>query len=130
MTARVNRPLMIIDDDDDLRTVLALIMTAQGYEVAAYGNARKALGALQADCAPFLILLDLMMAGMSGWEFRTAQLGDPRLAPIPVVVLTAVSSPGDDSSALSNVEVLEKPFDLDSLLAVVRRYAAVPEAQA
>jgi len=130
MMAQVNRPLMIIDDDDDLRTVLALIMTAQGYEVAAYGSARKALGALQSEGAPFLILLDLMMAGMSGWEFRAAQLDDPRLKLIPVVVLTAVTSSGDEAYTLSNVEVIEKPFDLDSLLALVRRYAAAAEAQA
>jgi len=118
------QPLMIIDDDDDLRTALVWIMKAQGYEVAAYGSARAALGALQTGHSPFLILLDLMMAGMSGWEFRAAQLEDPRIAPIPVVVLTAVSSLSDGSHTLSNVEIMEKPFELDTLLGLVGRYAA------
>jgi CheY-like chemotaxis protein len=56
---------MIIDDDDDLRSALTLIMSAHGYEVAAFGDARRALGALEGGTVPFLILLDLMMAGMS-----------------------------------------------------------------
>ena len=124
MSATTRQPLMIIDDDDDLRTALVLIMRSQGYEVAAFGNARAALGALQSGRAPFLILLDLMMAGMSGWDFRAAQLRDPRLAPIPVVILTAVSSPGDGAETLSDVEIMEKPVELDTLLGLVSRYAS------
>lgn len=124
MTLTTNQPLMIIDDDDDLRAALHMIMSAQGYAVSAYGNARRALGALQHERKPFLILLDLMMADMSGWEFRAAQLEDPQLASIPVVVLTAVSSLGERVRALSDLEIMEKPFDLDALLATVGRYAA------
>ena len=58
-------------------------MSTHGYEVAAFGDARAALGALESGTAPFLILLDLMMAGMSGWEFRAAQLGNPKLTGFP-----------------------------------------------
>jgi CheY-like chemotaxis protein len=64
-----------------------------------------------------------MMAGMSGWEFRAAQLKNPKLTEIPVVVLTAANALSDGSSTLSAVEVLEKPFALDALLTVVQRYA-------
>jgi len=117
-------PLMIVDDDDDLRNVLAFIMTAHGYQVAAFGDAREALRALDAEVTPFLILLDLMMAGMSGWEFRAAQLDNPRLSAIPVVILTAANTLSDGVHALSDIEVMAKPFELDTLLAVVRRYAA------
>ena len=74
---------MIIDDDDDLRNALTFIMTAHGYQVTAFGDARRALGALDTGPLPFLILLDLMMAGMSGWEFRAAQLANTKLDPIP-----------------------------------------------
>jgi CheY-like chemotaxis protein len=114
-------PLMIIDDDDDLRNALSFIMTAQGYEVTAFGDARRALSALDAGPLPFLILLDLMMAGMSGWEFRAAQLADTRLNPIPVVVLTAANTLSDGT--VSDVEIVGKPFALDELLEVVGRYA-------
>jgi DNA-binding response OmpR family regulator len=114
---------MIIDDDDDLRNALAFIMTAHGYEVTAFGDARRALGALDTGPLPFLILLDLMMAGMSGWEFRAAQLASTRLEPIPVVVLTAANTLADGIHTLSDVEIVTKPFALDELLALVERYA-------
>ena len=119
-----SRSLMIIDDDDDLRNALSLIMSAHGYEVAAFGDARRALGALETGGPPFLILLDLMMAGMSGWEFRAAQLANVTLSAIPVVILTAANTLTDGVHTLSDVEIVEKPFALDALLSLVARYAA------
>jgi CheY-like chemotaxis protein len=121
-------PLMVIDDDDDLRTALDLIMTAQGYKVAAFGDARRALTALENGPAPFLILLDLMMAGMSGWEFRAAQLQNPAISGIPVAVLTAANTLTDGVHTLADVEVIGKPFALDTLVALVERYAPQPAA--
>jgi CheY-like chemotaxis protein len=127
MSASPGLPLMIVDDDDDLRDTLADVMTAQGYEVAAFGDARAALAALEDGMTPFVILLDLMMPGMSGWEFRAAQLENPRLALIPVVVVTAAGHLNDDAGTLSSLEVLHKPFTLEVLLPVVARYAAALE---
>jgi two-component system, chemotaxis family, chemotaxis protein CheY len=124
MSASPRLPVMIVDDDDDLRDALADVMTAQGYEVAAFADARAALAALERGVTPFLILLDLMMPGMSGWEFRAAQLENPTLASIPVVVVTAAGHLGAAARTLSSVEVLHKPFALDILLSVVARYAA------
>jgi CheY-like chemotaxis protein len=126
MSASSRLPLMIVDDDDDLRDALADIMTAEGYEVAAFADARAALAALEGEVTPFLILLDLMMPGMSGWEFRAAQLENPTLALIPVVVVTAAGQLSDGARTLSNVEVLHKPFALETLLPTVARYAAAP----
>jgi len=130
MSASPRLPLMIVDDDDDLREALADIMTAQGYEVAAFGDARAALAALEGGVTPFLILLDLMMPGMSGWEFRAAQLENPTLALIPVVVVTAAGHLSNAARTLSSVEVLDKPFAFEILLPVVARYAAAPRASA
>jgi CheY-like chemotaxis protein len=127
MSAAPRLPLMIVDDDDDLRDALADIMTAQGYEVAAFADARAALAALQGGVTPFLILLDLMMPGMSGWEFRAAQLANPTLALIPVVVVTAAGHLSDGARTLSGVEALAKPFALEVILPVVARYAALRE---
>ena len=123
MSDTATLPLMIIDDDDDLRNALSFIMTAQGYEVTAFGDARRALSALDTGPLPFLILLDLMMAGMSGWEFRAAQLANTRLNPIPVVVLTAANTLSDGVHTVSGAEIVAKPFALDELLEVVGRYA-------
>jgi CheY-like chemotaxis protein len=127
VSAAVTAPLVIVDDDDDLRSTLVDVLAAQGYEVAAFGDARAALAALAAledGQRPFLILLDLMMPGMSGWEFRAAQLEQAALASIPVVVVTAATVMNDGARTLSDIEILRKPFDLDTLLAVVDRYAA------
>ena len=123
MSAHGGTPLMIVDDDDDLRNALVLIMTTHGYEVVAFADARRALAALETGRAPFLILLDLMMAGMSGWEFRAAQLANPAIAAIPVVVMTASNTLSDGTHTLSDVEIVGKPFALDALLAVVERHA-------
>ena len=126
MSASPRLPLMIVDDDDDLRDTLADVMTAHGYEVAAFADARAALAALEDGVTPFVILLDLMMPGMSGWEFREAQLENPTLALIPVVVVTAAGNLSGGARTFSSVEVLHKPFTLEILLALVARYAAAP----
>ena len=72
---------------------------------------------------------NLMMPGMSGWEFRAAQLENATLAPIPVVVVTAANVLNNGVHSLSDLEILRKPFDLEALLAVVDRYNAVARAR-
>ena len=124
MSAPATPPLMIVDDDDDLRRTLANVIAACGYKVTAFGDARSALAALEDGQTPFLILLDLMMPGMSGWEFRAAQLGNAALALIPVVVVTAANVASHGMPTLPDVEILYKPFDLDRLLTLIERYAA------
>jgi CheY-like chemotaxis protein len=124
VSAPAEQPLMIVDDDDDLRETLANVLAANGYNVTAFGDARAALVALEDGQTPFVILLDLMMPGMSGWEFRAAQLANPSLASIPVLVVTAANVASHDMPTLPDVEILRKPFDLDRLLTIIERYAA------
>ena len=107
--------ILIIDDDADIREVVGEALEFAGYEVA---RAREGLARCR-SFRPTLILLDLMMPGMSGWEFRAAQLEDPELCDIPVVVVTALGHDPD----LQVSAVLAKPFRLDDLLANVRRFA-------
>jgi len=123
VSASSRLPLMIIDDDNDLRDALVDIMVAEGYEVAPFDDAGEALTALEHGLTPFLILLDLMMPGMSGWEFRAAQLENPRLAAIPVVVVTAATSVGEERRTLGDVAIVRKPFALDTLLPLVVQHA-------
>lgn len=123
MSASPGLPLMIVDDDNDLRDTLAELMAAVGYEVAPFDDAGKALAALEQGVTPFLILLDLMMPGMSGWEFRAAQLQNPKLAAIPVVVVTAATSVSEGKCTLGDVAIVHKPFALDTLLPIVVHHA-------
>jgi CheY-like chemotaxis protein len=71
---------------------------------------------------PSMILLDLMMHGTNGWEFRTEQLRDSRMAPIPVVVCSGDGRLTEKAVALGITEHLEKPIDYGALLEVVARY--------
>src|SRR5262249_5668665 len=75
---------------------------------------------------PDLILLDLMLPGMDGWEFRKRQRGDPALAPVPVVLISGAEGLGQAAEALAAAGCLEKPIDVTRLLAEVRRHAGAP----
>ncbi len=114
MTLRV----LIVDDESDIRDAIAELLSEEGYEVQGARDGAEALTKARA-CHPSLVLLDLMMPGMNGWEFRAKQRGDPELAAIPVVVLSALGRvPGVDAAAY-----LQKPFELDDLLSAVRLHA-------
>jgi CheY-like chemotaxis protein len=106
--------ILVIDDEPDVRDGLAEALRSEGYAVRTAGNGEEALRELRGGLVG-LILLDLMMPVMDGWQFRQAQKRDPRLASIPVVVVTASGADFRDADA-----VLRKPFDLADLVRVVR----------
>jgi two-component system response regulator MprA len=110
--------VLIVEDDHDIRECMADALEVEGYSVALAANGREALEKLRAGVRPDLILLDLLMPVMSGWEFRHEQLADPLLSGIPVVVVSA-SVPG----GLRPDRHLSKPFGVDELLEVVGDFA-------
>ena len=110
--------VLIVDDELDIRETISEVLGFEGHEVFSASDGEQALVRCR-QLKPDLILLDLMMPGMNGWDFRRAQLRDPEIAAIPVVVVSAVGRSGD----LSASGFLPKPFGLDDLLAVVRRTA-------
>ncbi|MGE3956388.1 MAG: response regulator [Vicinamibacterales bacterium] len=114
-------PVLIVEDDADLREMMAQLLILEGFRVETVANGREALTYLERSSAvPSLILLDLMMPVMDGWEFRRRQVQDPRIANLPVVVLSALDpSRGAD---LGGAAVLKKPLDFDRLLDLVRRF--------
>jgi CheY-like chemotaxis protein len=114
--------VMVVDDDTDIRETLTELLVEEGYVVTAFGNGRLALDALRAGQRPGVILLDLMMPVMDGWEFRRAQLADPTLDEIPVVLITAVGTQRIRSEEFS--QVLRKPLRLDRVLDAVARFVA------
>lgn len=117
-------PVLIVDDDTDLRRALTELLEEEGYAVVGAADGRDALAKLQAGLRPALILLDLMMPGMNGWDFRKAQLDDPELRALSVVVVTASGSdPATIRAQLGPVELLAKPIHPNDLLDVVGRLA-------
>ena len=110
--------VLVVDDESDIREAVAEVLADEGYVVHGAGDGAEALRKARA-VHPDIVLLDLMMPGMNGWEFRAAQKGDPELSDIPVVVLSALGRvAGMDAAGF-----IQKPFDLDELLDAVREHA-------
>jgi CheY-like chemotaxis protein len=114
--------LLIVEDDFDIRDTLAQILEEEGYHVAGASNGQEALELLQGGNAPCLILLDLMMPIMNGWQFRAEQLKDPRFSAIPVVVISADAAVHEKVGSLGAVAVMKKPIQLERLLELVGQY--------
>ena len=108
--------ILIADDDPDLRESLRLLLELNGHSVDEVRNGEEALRHLQAAHPPCVILLDLMMPVMDGWQFRREQLRQPALAEIPVLVISAVPTHMQRAGELAARRVFSKPFDYDDLL--------------
>jgi CheY-like chemotaxis protein len=110
--------VLIVDDDPDLLDVTSFVIEGEGMAVETAKNGEEALALLRAGRLPALVLLDLMMPVMNGWEFLATVAKDPLLKDIPVVVLTAA----EHAEVPGAREVVTKPMDLKDLLRVVERY--------
>jgi CheY-like chemotaxis protein len=122
--------VLVVEDDFDLRDALVPILEYEGHRVVSAANGREALDRLHAMSPPSVILLDLMMPVMNGETFRAEQLRDPRLAGIPVVVVSAHPKAEEHAARMGAVGCLRKPFDVEDLLAVVRRSRTARPASA
>ncbi len=115
------RRILLVEDEPDIRQDLAEILTDEGYEVATAPHGRDALEQMRTGPLPDLVLLDLMMPVMDGFQFRSAQLADPALADVPVVVLSGAA---DMLSQVQNIrarDVVRKPFRVDQVLRAIDR---------
>ncbi len=111
---------MVVDDDADIRESLTDLLSDEGHQVRAAANGKEALELLRQTAAPCMILLDLMMPVMNGWQFVTEKSGDPALSGIPVWIITAAGDAHPPPSGVTGV--LRKPFGLRELLDVVGRH--------
>ena len=111
----------MVDDDQDIRDALCELLVDEGYRAAPAKNGEDALMYLRSGELPSVILLDLMMPVVDGWEFRRRQQSDPRLRGIPVVVITAAGELRARSIAVERV--LAKPLQIDEVLEVLKKYA-------
>jgi CheY-like chemotaxis protein len=117
-----SQTVLVVDDDPDITDELGELLESEGYGVAAAPNGLAALGQLRRGLRPCVILLDLMMPVMDGWDFRAQQLKDPELRDIPVVIITAAGfSEASVKAQFGDIAFVPKPPPADGLLATVKR---------
>jgi len=114
--------ILIVDDDNDVRSALSEMLEEEGFSVEGAPNGREALARLRGGTVhPCVILLDLMMPGMDGWDFRTEQMRDPRLAEVPVVIVSASGFSRDSiRTQFRPAAYVEKPIERTALLHAIR----------
>ena len=115
--------ILIVEDDEGVGPSIAHLLRDEGYDVEVAFNGRAALDRLRRDPLPSLILLDLMMPGMDGIEFRVRQLADARMAQVPVIVMSARPDVAELAKQLLVADFLPKPMNFEELLHVVQNRA-------
>ena len=117
------KTILVVDDERRIGEVITDALQEEGYHVTFVRNGAEAMAYLKSGAErPRLILLDMMMPDMSGWQFRDAQQHDETVAEIPVVVMSANLYLAQATHTLGVTEYLNKPFELAQLLDVVVRY--------
>jgi two-component system, chemotaxis family, chemotaxis protein CheY len=124
--AAERREVLVVDDDEDIRLALSDVLQDEGYRVTCASNGAEALAYLRSGHIPSVMLLDLMMPVMDGWELRRQQMRDEVLAAVPVIVVTASGLCKPTLRDLEVADCLEKPLDLDVLLGAVSRCTLAP----
>lgn len=113
------KSILVVEDEELIRETLKETLQLEGYNVFTAANGKDALALLKTLEDPCLILLDLMMPVMNGFEFLAFQEKDVMFAPIPVVIVSAFS---DQANSLRVKGFVRKPIDLDLLLRFVKQY--------
>jgi DNA-binding response OmpR family regulator len=123
------KSILIVEDDVDVRETLAEVLSEEGYDILAFAGGRAALEHLRSTTTrPGLILLDLMMPNMDGWEFREEQQRNDNLNDVPTVILSADGNVEQNMSSLRADGYLRKPIHIRTLLQLVESFCGLPEA--
>ncbi|HTM22022.1 MAG TPA: ATP-binding protein [Kofleriaceae bacterium] len=121
------RRILLVEDDVELRDALQDALIAEGHKVSAVGDGRQALQMMKSD-RPDVVVLDLMMPIMDGWQFRIEQRRDPAIAETPVVAISASQSP--TAAAIDADMFLPKPLDVRSLISAIEDVLALRQRMA
>ena len=112
----------IIEDDSEFRTMLRELLEEERYRVIAMANGAEALEMLRGDSMPDVILLDVSMPIMDGFDFLRHRNADPRLSTVPVVLVTNAKPHERPTVGVS--DVVRKPIDIDEILLAIKRYCS------
>jgi CheY-like chemotaxis protein len=115
----MERMVLLVEDDQDVREAIQQALEFEGYQVKTARHGQEALSIIDPSSPPALILLDLMMPVMDGWEFLNKRSEKPALKSIPVIVFSAA---GDRAAPTGVTAIIRKPVDLDVLTESVRPY--------
>jgi CheY-like chemotaxis protein len=115
------RIVLVVDDDASIRDTIAELLGEEGYQVVVAAHGREALELIRGGVRPQLIVLDLMMPVMDGWQFLEERAADPELSAVPVVVVSATPETLQPPETCAFVR---KPMRLEQLLEVVGRECA------
>lgn len=128
-TSRSGALVLVVDDDPSILRVVEVQLQRNGFQVMTAADGPAALKILR-DCVPAVIILDVMMPGMSGYDVCQEVKQSPRLEKVPVIFLTAKGSPQDyrTGMAAGAVMYMVKPFSPEKLLQVVQMMAGVPSS--
>ncbi len=119
-TDAMTHTVLVIEDEEDLREMMREALELNGYKVVTAKEGTEALERLAHIGLPCLILLDLLMPGMNGWDFFDKVRSRPELASVPVIVHSSAA----DRAPKDVTRVLQKPLMLDRLLSTVQEYCA------
>jgi CheY-like chemotaxis protein len=121
------RCVLVVDDDSSIRRLLVLTLLRQGYQTLEACNGREALATMRA-ATPDLVIMDLVMPQVSGWDVLIERAADPSLLRIPMIVVTASNTQKARADVLQKqvCAVIAKPFDIDTVLKTVTDYLENP----
>lgn len=122
--------VLLVEDDASSSEAMRDLLVMAGHSVDCVSNGREALDRLHEDPEYCIILLDVMMPVMNGYEFRDAQLKDPRLASIPVIMLTADGRAREKARRLRSTQYFQKPFSPPELLRAIEHHCPGASASA
>ena len=121
-----NAVILLVEDDRDTQESMKCALEMAGYDVTVASGADEAMNRLRRGLQPRVIMLDLMMPGKTGFQFRGEQMQDPRFADIPLVVYSGHHDIIANAVQLGAAAYFQKPVDIDALLHVIEKHCPKP----
>jgi CheY-like chemotaxis protein len=129
MTGDARGWILVVEDDDDIRAIVCMILEENGLSAVGARDGLEALERLRQGPPPAVVLLDLMMPRMDGWQFRKAQLLDPALNEIPVLVVSGDGRVEAKAASLGAAGYVRKPVGVDELIGSVERHRRLRDSR-